>query len=500
MPTSPPISPHPSRRRLRDGTAFWLDLVLAALALLVIGICVNVIAIRHPWRWVLHEDPTITLSPMSENWVRTLKQPIRVIVFHQPEEKDTPLARIMGLLNEYRQANQLIQVEVVDYLRERTKAQQIQTQYQLREELAEECLLFTSGERYRMVSVKELTDYSLRQEEGTMVMKAMGFKGEMLFTSAMMNLTEARPLVVYFTQGHGEHDLESEALDGYLALKEWLQARHLEVRPLLLREQESIPEDAAAVVVAGGQQPWSPEELNHLQTYLSHGGRVLIAFHFKAFGILTGLEDWLRSWRLAVGQNVVDDVTHYSGSELLVGQLAPHPIMNPLLGTRTPLVLSLPRSITPINRPMEDYDIEALSLAFTTTNGVTQSEFVRGAFLHNPQIDRRGQISLAAALEAIPSEKSGLERIPSRLVVSGDSQSWNNLHLPKGGNRDFATLSLNWLLERDTMMGGLGPSPLREFQMDIPQQTLKQLQWMLLLVLPVGVFAIGFLIWLRRRY
>jgi hypothetical protein len=36
--------------------------------------------------------------------------------------------------------------------------------------------------------------------------------------------------------------------------------------------------------------------------------------------------------------------------------------------------------------------------------------------------------------------------------------------------------------------------------MDIPQQTLKQLQWMLLLVLPVGVFAIGFLIWLRRRY
>ena len=59
---------------------------------------------------------------------------------------------------------------------------------------------------------------------------------------------------------------------------------------------------------------------------------------------------------------------------------------------------------------------------------------------------------------------------------------------------------MNWLLERDTLMGGLGPRPIREFRMDIPEQTLKQLQWVLLLILPSGVFAVGFLIWLKRRY
>lgn len=502
MSTLPKPNPHPSRRRLRDGSVFWLDLWMAIGAVLLIGVCLNFLALRHPWRWVWHEDPALALSTMSQQWLRSIKDPIRVVVFHHPEEKDTPLSRIMGLLKEYREANRNIQVEVVDYLRERSKAQQIQTQYQIQEPLEEECLLFATGDRSRMVSVKELTDYGITQgeEDGTMVMKALGFKGEMLFTSTLMNLIDQRPSVVYFTQGHGEHDLNSEALDGYLSLRQSLEGRNLQVRSLLLHQEGTIPDDAAAVVIAGGNQPWSSEDLGLLQAYLARGGRVLVAFHFKSFGMLTGLEDWLRSWSLQVGQNVIDDVTKFSGSELLVGQLAPHPIMNPLLGTATPLVMPLPRSVTPMNRPLEDYDLEMQSLAFTTTNGVAKSEFSRGAFLHNPRVDARGRISLACAMEAIPSDQSGLEKIASRLIVLGDSQSWNNLHLSKGGNRDFASLSMNWLLERDTLMGGLGPRPIREFRMDIPEQTLKQLQWVLLLILPSGVFAVGFLIWLKRRY
>ena len=109
-----------------------------------------------------------------------------------------------------------------------------------------------------MISVKELTDYGITQgeEDGTMVMKALGFKGEMLFTSTLMNLIDQRPSVVYFTQGHGEHDLNSEALDGYLSLRQSLEGRNLQVRSLLLHQEGTIPDDAAAVVIAGGNQPW----------------------------------------------------------------------------------------------------------------------------------------------------------------------------------------------------------------------------------------------------
>ena len=210
---------------------------MAIGAVLLIGVCLNFLALRHPWRWVWHEDPALALSTMSQQWLRSIKDPIRVVVFHHPEEKDTPLSRIMGLLKEYREANRNIQVEIVDYL-ENSKAQQIQTQYQIQEPLEEECLLFATGDRSRMVSVKELTDYGNHKGRGwNHGDEALGFK-EMLFTSTLMNLIDQRPSVVYFTQGHGEHDLNSEALDGYLSLRQSLEGRHLQVRSLLLHRKE----------------------------------------------------------------------------------------------------------------------------------------------------------------------------------------------------------------------------------------------------------------------
>ncbi len=493
---------NPSHQRLRSGTVFWVDFALAALAMVMIVLCLNYIAAKHPWRMLWHRDPAVMLSPFTENWVRSLTNDIRVVVFHDPDEKDTPHARIMGLLNEYRHANQGIRLEVVDYLRQRGKAQRIRQQYRMDTEQEAECLLFAMGNRHRVVSVKELTDYTTTHAaaDGQLRMQAVGFKGEMLFTSAMMNLVEARASVVYFTQGHGEHDIESQDLDGYASVKQALSERNMEVRRLILREEGKVPEDAAAIVVAGARMEWTPEEINLLEQYIRKGGRALIAFNFKSFGVLTGLEAWLSSWRIRVGQNVVDDVTKYSGSELLVGKLVPHPVMNPLLGTRTPLVLPLPRSISPINRPLEDYDLDVTSLAQTTTNGVAKSGFANGTFFHNPRIDARGSIPLMTALQASPSEKSGLNQPASRMVVLGDSQFCSNIHLRKGGNRDFVSLAMNWLLERDTLLGGIGPRPLTEFRMDIPKASLKWLQWVMLCAVPLAVFGCGFLVWLKRRY
>ena len=86
MSTLPKPNPHPSRRRLRDGSVFWLDLWMAIGAVLLIGVCLNFLALRHPWRWVWHEDPALALSTMSQQWLRSIKDPIRVVVFHHPEE------------------------------------------------------------------------------------------------------------------------------------------------------------------------------------------------------------------------------------------------------------------------------------------------------------------------------------------------------------------------------------------------------------------------------
>ncbi len=496
-------TPNLSHRRLLAGGAFWLDLILAALAMIVIAACLNYLAARHPLRWIWHKDPSIMLSPLTENWVRSLTNEVRVVVFHDPDEKDTPHGRVMGLLKEYRHANERIQLEVVDYLRERDKAQEIRKQYEMDAEQSEEMVLFAIGKRHRVVSVSELTQYDDLPVEasGQLRMKAVGFKGEMLFTSALMNLVEGNSPVVYFIQGHGEHDPSNQKLDGYAAFQQVLEDKNIQFKLLNLRESEIVPADASALVVAGSVNQWTPDEIEKLDRYMKSGGRLMVAFHFQAFGKRTGLENWLRTWGVSVGNNVVDDQQTYSGSELLIGNLVPHPVTNPLLGSRTPLVLSLPRSIEPVNtKPMKDLEIEVGKLVLTTTNGVAKSEYVKGVLVHNPITDFRGSISLMTEVVATPSSESGLNQPASRMLVLGDSQFLSNVHIHKQGNRDFAGLAINWLLERDAMLGGIGPRPLTEFRLDIPTASLKGLQWFMLAVLPLGVFGIGFLVWLKRRY
>jgi len=316
-----------------------------------------------------------------------------------------------------------------------------------------------------------------------------------------MNLVEGKTPTVYYVQGHDEHDLESQDLEGYASFKYALEEKNMVIKAWNIREQGAIPDDASALIIAGSAKQWAPEELHHLDQYARGGGRVLIGFNFKAFGMLTGLENWLRSWRISVGQNVVEDERTYSGSELLVGNLVPHPVMNPLLGTGTPLVMSLPRSVQPVNKPLELFDVEIQPLAVTTTNGVTKSIFSNREFQFDARSDVYHQeIPLMTSLEARPSAKSGLNQVATRMIVLGDSQCFSNVHLRKVGNRDFAGLAMSWLLERDTLLGGIGPRPVTEFRMDIPANDLKQLQWFMLAVLPLGVFGMGFLVWLKRRY
>ncbi|MDG1855969.1 MAG: Gldg family protein, partial [Verrucomicrobiota bacterium] len=278
--------PNLSHRRLMAGGMFWLDLILAGLAVVVIAACLNYLAVRYPVRMIWHKDPSIMLSPLTENWVRSLTNEVRVVVFHDPDDQDTPHGRVMGLLKEYRHANARIQLEVVDYLRERNKAQEIRQQYEMDAEQSGETVLFAVGKRHRVVSVSELTQYDDLPTEasGQLRMKAVGFKGEMLFTSALMNLVEGNSPVVYFIQGHGEHDPDSRKLDGYASFKQVLEDKNIQFEILNLREAEAFPSDASAVVVAGSLNQWTPEEIQHLDQYMKLGGRLLVAFHFQTFG------------------------------------------------------------------------------------------------------------------------------------------------------------------------------------------------------------------------
>ena len=66
-------------------------------------------------------------------------------------------------------------------------------------------------------------------------------------------------------------------------------------------------------------------------------------------------------------------------------------------------------------------------------------------------------------------------------------------------NRDFLNYSLNWLMDRQELLAGIGPRPVTEFRLQVTRQEQQQLNWLLLGALPGGVLIFGWLVWLVRR-
>jgi hypothetical protein len=90
------------------------------------------------------------------------------------------------------------------------------------------------------------------------------------------------------------------------------------------------------------------------------------------------------------------------------------------------------------------------------------------------------------------------ERGTTRLVVVGDSMFWGNQMLEAAGNRDFASLALNWLLDRSQLLA-IPPRPIKEYKLIMTQSQMSAVRWILLAGMPASILLVGLLVSVRRR-
>jgi len=87
----------------------------------------------------------------------------------------------------------------------------------------------------------------------------------------------------------------------------------------------------------------------------------------------------------------------------------------------------------------------------------------------------------------------------ARLLVAGDSIFLCNYYIEGGDNRDFLGYAANWLLDRTTLLKGIGPRPVTEYRLWLTPPQQREVRWLLLGALPGAVLLFGGLVWLARR-
>ena len=466
--------------------------VVSVVATLAIAGMLNYLAHRHNERFYLSRLALQELSPLTQQVLSSLTNKVKVIVFFNRRE---PLfGAVASLIKEYEGRSPNIEVEFVDY-RMPGRAEAIRTQYKIAMGGDSSRVIFDSGGQVRTVLSTELSEFNVDQESREI--RRVGFKGEQLFTSAILNITQTQPVTAYFLQGHGEHDpVSTDDQRGYSRFTSLLENNNVTVNPLPPLVASGVPEDCGLLIIAGPLRPLEEREVKHIQEYLTAGGRLFLLYNINAVNTPTGLEQLLWDWNVEVGFNWVQDedlAQAGASGEILTGNFGPHPMVRPLL--RSSLKLIAPRSVgqRKIGRtgPNPPKVIEVVS---TGSNG--RAIIPRGGNEWEPQ--REGIIPLIVAVE-----RGGVQGVTSegssRIVVCGDSFFLSNLAFNQAANGDFGSLAVNWLVNRDSLLNEIGPSAISEYQILLTKTEMTQMRWLFLGAIPGGVIIFGACVWIRRR-
>jgi ABC-type uncharacterized transport system involved in gliding motility auxiliary subunit len=319
---------------------------------------------------------------------------------------------------------------------------------------------------------------------------------------AMIRLINPEERVVYFLTGHGERDPEriNEDNTSLTRAGTTLKSKNYSVLSLSLLAENSVPEDASLVVIAGPQQPLSSEEVQLLREYLNNGGALLVMEDpvvLTNFGDATDpLANMLSNdWGITINNDFVIDLAS-SDPTLGIGFAESydtgHPITSQIFNLDS--FFPLTRSLT-LN--FDNQEIQLNQLVATTDRSWGEKDFdslteAGWPPSYDETTESLGPLALAAAAENLATG--------GRVVVFGTSQFASDQVFDSGyGNSDLFINSVDWAAEQENIVNINPKQPVaRVFQ---PASQLRILMLMLIvgLVIP-GIFvALGVVTWLQRR-
>jgi len=461
--------------------------ILAAVVATVCVVLANLLALRNPAQIVLTQSADHSLSPLTKNVLRSLTNEVRVVVlFDRQADLFEP---VKNLLTEYERTSPKLKLELIDIARDPTRAEAVQQELKMSVNSPENRVIFAANNTAKAISQSELSILDFSEFINTREARRTHFVGEQLFTSAIAAVTQGRQTKVGFVIGHGEHKASDTGGQwGYSKFANILQQKDLHLQEIPLTGTNSIPADCRMLIVAGPRTPYSRDELAKLREFVGTGGSLFTLFNFYSLQRPTGLENFLADYDFEIGFNQVSDSKNEQsgqGGLLLVDDLGSHPITKPILGSR--LQLLLPRSVG-FPEAENDESPPGSILAHSSDAGQAVGQ-IQG---NKGSVEREGRIPLIAAkLHANDGQP------PARLVVAGDSLFLGNSAIEAGANRDFASLAVNWLLEREHLLA-IAPRTVTEYRIELSRAEMTSVTWLLLLVLPGGTLGLG-LLWWRRQ-
>ncbi len=463
-----------ARRIARVGSGAFFRIFL----LLVVFIMLNYLVIRHDSSFDLTAESLYTLSSETLDILEGLPGPVQVTAFFQHDRFNEARRR----LELYQENSDKIKLDFVD------------------------------PDRHPEIVAREGIEYLVA---GSIVFKYKGQttlitqRDEADITNALIKVMREESPVIYFLTGHGEADIEDKNKTGISILADSLRHQNYRLEKLILAEH--VPEDAAALIIAGPRLPIPGPELDALDYFITQGGDVMFLLdplfkkNYQPF--ITRLEPFLQGYGIIPASGIVVDPSFSFRRDVLglspiCKEFKEHPVTHGL--ENKVLVFPQPRPLFQVTEGPEAgtwTDLVSTSdKSFLETN---TRELFEKQYIHFDTEDRRGPFVVAVARSWRESLRAW-ERVPgkrreeTRLVVVGNSLFLRNAYIETYSNFHFAMNTINWMAGEEKMIH-LRPKKRSASRIFLSQRQTNLIFYASVLILPELLLILGVSIWWRRR-
>jgi gliding motility-associatede transport system auxiliary component len=461
----------------RRSTRYGAGALVYSLLFVVLVVGANYVSARHHHRWDVTESGVYTLAPQSRKLVDGLKDQLEMTAFVEGGQDQ----QLESLLESYQYAApSRVKFRLVDPDKEPALVDQMK---------------ITSLRSVHLQYGKESFVVTNPTEETV--------------TNGIIRVSGTTKKAVYFTDGHGEADIQNQQdAKGYANAKLALEQENYEVKPLVLLEQ--IPDDASVLVVAGPERPFSPAEMQTLDAYLRRGGRLLVLVGPRQGG--EQFTKFLGDWGVKLGNDIVIDreLRLFEGPSLgtkpITKIYGTHPITQ---NFRDYTTYPETRTVEPDAAGKKGIQATSLVKTAASSRALTKVDelFSKGTATLDEN-DRKGPLSVAVAVD-IKLKDLGVEppaagegkKAPdeARLVVFGTSRFADNQDIVQSRlNGDLFLNAVGWLVGQEELVS-IRSRSVRASRAELTGTQARQVFYLSVLILPQLLIASGIAVWWRRR-
>lgn len=387
----------PARRGLLQGTTLGAGVLLVA-ALLVL---VNYFGWKYWKRFDWTSSQLYSLSDKSKGVLEELDRDIEVVVFMTPGSQ--LYVPVTELLSRYEAASSRIKVRTLDAERNPIEAKALLEKYDVK---SANNVVFAAGEgERRVIEEADLAEYDYSGMQMGQAPQIREFKGEQMFTGAILEMVEQRKPKILFTTGHGEAAPDDVSPRGLSQAQDLVGRDNFAVETWSTLGQNQVPAGTDLVVVAGPQVGFLEPELQMLTRFMIGGGRVLLLLDpILGPGGLerTGFGAWLEGYGIELGEDIVVDPTNplpfYSAETFFANEYENHPITEALEDANYPVIFSLARSVDTM--PQDgDAGLKVTQLLRSSPDAWGETDLTRLDAVAKDDADVPGPVGLGVAVE-----------------------------------------------------------------------------------------------------